>query len=331
MRGLHSVDPRLEPPYHQTMAYSGSTSAGAGLAGVARSVFVASRPRQWTKNLVIYLAFLFTANEAWSAVGQAATLGLLLKTTIAFMIFTALTSAIYLVNDIVDAEHDRLHPKKRLRPIASGRLTAQVAAGVAAILLTVGIGLAFFLETLFGAVSLLYVASMIAYSLALKNIVLLDVFIISAGFVLRAVAGAVVINVPVSPWLYICTGLGALFLALSKRRAELAVAGDAAYAQRTSLGQYTVGLLDQLIVIVATSAVISYSLYTFTAQNLPQNHAMMITIPLVVFGLFRYLYLMHTRNLGEEPEEVIIKDAPLIAVVVMWLGSATAILTLFRG
>ena len=313
------------------MEHSEGISANAGLTGTARALVVASRPRQWTKNLIIYLAFLFTANEAWSTLGPTSTLGLLVKTTIAFVIFTALTSAVYLVNDVVDAELDRRHPKKRLRPIASGRLTTQAATGVAATLFIVGIGLAFFFETLFGAVCLLYVASMIAYSLALKSIVLLDVFIIGAGFVLRAVAGALVINVPVSPWLYICTGLGALFLVLSKRRAELAVGGEAAQAQRTSLSQYTVGLLDQLIVVVATSAVIAYSLYTFTAENLPQNHAMMITIPLVVFGLFRYLYLVHTRDLGEEPEEVIVKDAPLIAVVLMWLGSAAAILTLFRG
>ena len=312
------------------MEHSESTSAAAGLAGIVKSVVVTSRPRQWTKNLIIYLAFLFTANEAWSTLEPSATLGLLMKTTVAFVIFTALTSAVYLVNDVVDAELDRRHPRKRLRPIASGRLPAHVASGVAAILSTVGIVAAFFFETLFGAISLLYVASMIAYSLALKNIVLLDVFIIGGGFVLRAVAGAVVISVPISPWLYICTGLGALFLALSKRRAELAVAGDAAYTQRKSLSLYSVGLLDQLIVVVATSAVIAYSLYTFTAQNLPENHAMMITIPLVIFGLFRYLLLMHTKGLGEEPEEVIIKDAPLIAVVLMWLGSAAAILTFFR-
>ena len=331
MRGFHSVDPRLEPPYHLVMEYSGITSVGAGIVGIAKSVVVASRPRQWTKNLIIYLAFLFTANEAWSTIGPAATLGLLLNTTIAFVIFTALTSAVYLMNDIVDAELDRQHPRKRMRPIASGRLPAQVAAGVAAVLLTAGVGAAFFLETLFGGVSLLYVASMIAYSLALKNIVLLDVFIIGSGFVLRAVVGAVVISVPISPWLYICTGLGALFLALSKRRAELAVAGEAAYTQRKSLRRYTVGLLDRLILVVAASAAVAYSLYTFTAQNLPQNQAMVMTIPLVVFGLFRYLYLVHTRNLGEEPEEVIVKDRPLIAVVIVWLVSAAAILTLFRG
>jgi len=331
MRGFHSVDPRLGRPYHQVMDYSGSTSLGAGFAGIAKSVVVASRPRQWTKNLIIYLAFLFTANEAWSNLGPTATLGMLVKTTIAFVVFTALTSAVYLVNDIVDAELDRQHPRKRMRPIASGRLPVQVGGSVAAFLFAMGIGLAFFFETLFGVVCLLYVVSMIAYSMALKNLVLLDVFIIGAGFVLRAVAGAVAINVPISPWLYICTGLGALFLALSKRRAELAVAGDAAVAQRTSLGRYTIALLDQLIVVVATSAVIAYSLYTFTAQNLPQNHAMMITIPLVVFGLFRYLFLMHTRNLGEEPEEVIIKDTPLVVVVLLWLGAAAAILTLFRG
>lgn len=313
------------------MDYSGKTVVDPGFSAIAKSVVVASRPRQWSKNLIIFLAFLFTANEAWSSVGPAATLGLLVKTTIAFVVFTALTSAIYIVNDISDADLDRRHPKKSMRPIANGTLPVQVAAVIAALLLGTGLGLAFFFETLFGAVCLLYVASMIAYSFALKNIVLLDVFIIGAGFVLRAVAGAVVISVPISPWLYICTGLGALFLALSKRRAELAVAGDAAHAQRTSLSRYTIVLLDQLIVVVATSAVIAYSLYTFTAQNLPQNHAMMITIPLVVFGLFRYLFLMHTTNLGEEPEEVIVKDAPLVAVVLLWLAAAAAVLTLYRG
>ena len=172
---------------------------------------------------------------------------------------------------------------------------------------------------------------MIAYSLVLKSVVLLDVFTIGSGFVLRVVAGATALDVPISPWLYLCTGLGALFIALTKRRSELASAGDSASKQRDILALYTVAFLDQLTAIVATSALVSYSLYTFTAPNLPDNHAMMLTIPFLTYGLFRYLYLVHIRNLGENPEDIVITDVPMIISIVLWLATGAAILVAFRS
>ena len=158
-----------------------------------------------------------------------------------------------------------------------------------------------------------------------------DVFAISAGFVFRAVAGAAVLQVPISPWLYICTGLGALFIALSKRRCELTLAGDAAASRRDTLDWYTQSLLDQLIAVVATSVVLTYGLYTFTAENLPDNHSMMVTIPFVVYAIFRYMYLVHTRHLGENPEDIVLTDVPLMITIVLWLATAAAILVVYRG
>ncbi len=193
-----------------------------------------------------------------------------------------------------------------------------------------GIGSAFVLEPLFGVTSVAYAGTMVSYTFLLKRLILIDVFAISAGFVLRAVAGATVLQVPISPWLYICTGLGALFIALSKRRSELAVAGDAAAGQRDTLHWYTQSLLDQLITVVATSVVLAYSLYTFTAENLPDNHSMMLTIPFVVYAIFRYMYLVHSRHLGENPEDIIITDVPLIATVLAWLATAGTILVIYR-
>ena len=172
---------------------------------------------------------------------------------------------------------------------------------------------------------------MMVYTTALKRLILLDVFAISAGFVLRAVAGAAVLQVPISPWLYICTGLGALFIALAKRRSELVSAGEHAGSQRDTLEWYTPSLLDQLMVVVATSVMLTYSLYSFTAGSLPENHAMMFTIPFVVYGVFRYLYLVHVKNLGESPEDILITDLPLIATIVLWLATAATILVIFRG
>lgn len=313
------------------MEYSKSASQALGLISTTRALIVAVRPRQWSKNLIIYMAFFFTVNEAWDFSHAGDTLSLLGRTTLAFLIFSALTGAIYLINDIYDLEKDRLHPKKRMRPIASGRLSIPTARGAAIVLMTVGLASSVLLEPEFGGVSLAYVLSMIAYTVLIKRLILLDVFVISAGFVLRAVAGAVVLDVPISPWLLICTGLGALFLALAKRRSELSTAGENATSQRDSLEVYTVDLLDQFIVIVATSTLIAYSLYTFTASNLPDNHALMLTIPFVVYGLFRYMFLMHKSDAGENPEELLLGDAPLIATIVLWVASAATILALYRG
>ena len=311
------------------------TSGGAGetksAASIAKALLVSVRPRQWYKNLLIYLAFFFTINEAWSPTADiSGALGLFGVTTLAFLLFSALTGAVYLVNDILDAERDRLHPRKRHRPVASGRLPVTAAWAFAAVLAVIGLGGAFALEPMFGVIAGVYVLANVAYSLALKHIVLVDVFVISGGMVLRAVAGAAIMQVPISPWLYLCTALAALLLALIKRRSQLVAAGEDAASQRPSLSRYTVESLDRLIVITATASLIGYSLYTFTAPNLPDNDAMMLTIPFVAFGLFRYIMLSGNADAGENPEDLLMGDGPLIATALLWLGSAAVILALFR-
>ena len=317
-------------PYHRVMDYSPRVSLPV-LAHATRALLLAVRPKQWTKNLTIYLALFFTVNETWDPSDLGVTFALFGKTTLAFVIFSALSGAIYIINDIFDVEDDRQHPRKRRRPIASGQLAVPIAWTASMVLLAGGLSSAFLLEPLFGGVSLGYVATMVAYTLMIKGLILLDVFAISAGFVLRAVAGAAVLQVPISPWLYICIGLGALFIALAKRRSELALADERAGGQRQTLEWYTLGLLDQFITVVATSAALAYSLYTFSAPNLPESHAMMLTIPFVVYGLFRYMYLIHTKDLGEAPEDILTGDVPLIVCIVLWLATATTILVMFRG
>ncbi len=299
-------------------------------AALALELVRAIRPRQWTKNLVVYLALLFTLNEAWEATDLAGAAMLALDATAAFAVFCALSGAVYLSNDILDRRNDRKHPIKRHRPIASGRLPVGAAWAGACALAVGGLAGAFALLPLFGVVSSIYVGAMAAYSLGIRRLILLDVFTISLGFVLRTVGGAVAIEVPVSPWLYICAGLGSLFIALAKRRGELAASGDDAPSQRDTLGRYTLPLLDQLIGVVATSTIVAYSLYTFTASNLPENHAMMLTIPFVAYGLFRYLYLVHSSGLGERPEEVIVTDLPLLCAILLWLATTAGILALLR-
>ena len=329
-----AVQNRIDWPrsdtYHRPMDIPEERSPPQPLA-VATALLVSTRPKQWTKNLIVYFAMFFSLEEAWE-LGQASSfLPVLGKTTVAFALFSAITGAVYLVNDIFDVEQDRRHPTKRRRPIASGRVSVPMAWAMVFGLVALGLGLSFALAPLFGWVCVGYLALMLSYTIILKRLVLLDVFSISAGFVLRAVAGAAVLDVPISPWLYICTGLGALLIALAKRRSELAAAGEAAAGQRGTLEIYTTHLLDQFIAIVAPSTLLAYTLYTFTAPNLPDNHAMMLTIPFVVYGLFRYIYLVHTRNLGENPEDILITDAPLLVSIGLWLVTAAAILVVFRG
>lgn len=313
------------------MEYTGNASLVPLVAQIATGSLRAVRPKQWSKNLLVYMALFFTINEAWSLDELGEFFSLFGRSTLAFVIFCVLSGAVYLINDIFDAEQDRRHPAKRLRPVASGRLPVTIAWLAAAVLAAAGLTSGFLLEAELGATSIVYVGIMVAYTLVLKRLILLDVMAISAGFVLRAVAGAAVLQVPISPWLYVCTGLGALLIALAKRRAELALAGEEAAGQRDTLERYTKGLLDQLIAVVATSVVMTYTLYTFTASNLPENHAMMLTIPFLVYGLFRYMYLVHVRDLGENPEEILLTDLPLIITIISWLATAATILVLYRG
>ncbi len=308
----------------------GKASESAALWRTSRLLAQACRPRQWTKNLLVYMALFFTVNEVWSPsdVGQMASL--LGKTTLAFVLFSAISGACYLVNDVVDARRDSLHPVKRLRPVASGALSRRRALIAACVLAVAGVAASFLLEPLFGAVAAAYLAATTAYTFALKRIVILDVFAIAAGFVFRAVAGAVVIQAPISPWLCICTGLGALFIALVKRRSEVAAAPERAADQRSTLDWYQRGFLDQLITLAVASLVVVYSLYTFTAQSMPANNSMMLTIPFVVYGVSRYIYLAHAKNAGERPEEVLTTDVPLMIAIVSWLATASTVLVLFR-
>lgn len=302
---------------------------GTAGAGQARQLLRAMRPRQWAKNLLIYLAFFFTlgSHSADNVSGELALFGWV---TLGLLIFCAVSGAMYIINDSFDVAEDRLHPTKRNRPLASGRLSPTLALGAAAVVLIAAVAGAFALEVQFGIVTVIYVGMTMAYNLLLKEQVILDVMAVAAGFVLRAAAGAVVIDVPISPWLYVMTSLGALLISLGKRRNELTSLGSERAAHRAALGQYTTELVDQLVAVVAPAMVVAYTLYTFTAENLPADHSMMLTIPFVIYGVFRYLFLVHRRNLGGAPEEIFLTDMPLLANILLWLASASAVLLIAR-
>ena len=290
----------------------------------------ALRPRQWTKNLLVFLPLLFTINEAWSLEDVSSALPLIVRSAAAAALFCLLSAAMYLLNDSLDAEKDRAHPEKRRRPIAAGLVPARFAGALGAALAVALILPAFALDAAFGWVALSYALSQTAYSLGLKRAPLLDVGIVTSGFTLRILAGATAISAPISPWLYVCAGLGALFVALCKRRSELARAGSAAERQRPALAAYTLPMLDQMISVVAAAALIGYSIYTFSAENLPGDRSMMLTIPFVVYGMFRYIYLVHAKDAGEVPERVVLTDAPMLASIALWLLASGIILNFGR-
>lgn len=293
-------------------------AAPSPVSGRAVALLRALRPKQWTKNLLVFAGLVFTYNLL--------NVEMLTRVIGAFVVFCALSSAGYLWNDLRDVAADRLHPLKRYRPIASGQVPAPLAAAASLTLGTVGLALGLLLGAPFGLVATLYLLLTVSYSLWLKHLVLIDVFGISAGFVLRAVGGAVVIGVPVSPWLYVCTVLVSLFLALGKRRNELELLAAGAAGHRKNLEQYTLELVDQLILIVASVTIMAYSLYTFTAENLPRDHSMMLTIPLVVYGLFRYLYLVRVRRQGGAPEDLLLTDPGLLGTAVAWVVLSVVVL-----
>jgi 4-hydroxybenzoate polyprenyltransferase len=288
------------------------------------------RPKQWTKNLIIFLPVAFTLNLSWDPEDLGEVGSLLGRVGAAFGLFCLLSSAVYLINDLADLESDRRHPRKRFRPLASGRLNQQVALGTALAFLGAGLPVAFSLDLGFGFVALAYVGLMALYIVLLRNLVILDVFTIAAGFVIRAVAGAVVIDVTPSPWLYIVTALGAMFIGLAKRRHELLLLGEDGGGHRESLEHYTPQMLDHMITMLMPSTLIAYILYTFTAENLPSNNAMMLTIPFVAYGIFRYFYLIHAKNAGGNPEDILIKDIPILVTIALWLATTVAVLWAYR-
>jgi 4-hydroxybenzoate polyprenyltransferase len=276
------------------------------------------------------MALIFSVNQAWMPDDPGTWDDLLLKAFLTALAFCGVSGAGYLINDVRDRESDRLHPTKRRRPIAAGLVSSREAVVWAVVLGLGGVVLAFVVDWRTGAVVLGYIGLQVSYTMFLKYQVILDVMAISAGFVLRALAGAYAVDVPTSPWLYVVTALGALFLAITKRRAEVALLQDGAVSHRSTLALYTPALIDQMTAMVTASTVISYALYTFTADNLPTNHMMMLTIPFVAYGVFRYLYLSLTQDEGGSPEEVLLKDVPLILTVIGWVATSMIVLTAYR-
>jgi 4-hydroxybenzoate polyprenyltransferase len=282
----------------------------------------ALRPKQWTKNAVLFAGLV--------GVGRLFDAGSFLRAGAGFFIFCALAGVVYLVNDLADVDRDRAHPRKRLRPIASGALPVPWAVGGAIALASGGLIAAFFLAPPFAAFGAGYMAVMFAYSAGLKNLVLLDVFAIAAGFVIRAAAGAAVVRASLSPWLLVCAALLSLFLALAKRRHELLLLGANAGSYRRTLNEYSPELLEELISVVTSSTVVAYSLYTFFGETVPSNHAMMLTIPFVLYAIFRYLLLIHEREGGGNPDELLVQDRPLLITIALWGVTVVGVLYYFR-
>jgi len=291
--------------------------ASPGLRARIIGLALSSRPRQWPKNLLVLAAVLFS--------GEYHNVSSLLAAVAATAIFTLATAGLYLLNDAIDAPRDREHPVKRLRPVAAGVVPIGLAVAAGVVFFVAALALAAALAWPFGAALAVYLGLQVGYSLVLKHVVILDLLAIAIGFVIRAVAGALVIEVPVSPWLYTCTFLLALFLAVGKRWAELG-GSERSSAARPVLEQYTAEFLHTLVVIAAAAAPLSYALYTFSAPNLPENHLMMITVPIVLYGILRYVYLLQNNGSGEEPERVLLGDPGILASVVVWVVVSWAIL-----
>jgi 4-hydroxybenzoate polyprenyltransferase len=277
---------------------------------VLKGLFKSMRPRQWAKNVFLFVPLLFDQKLFQPAP--------LLRTVFAFALFSLASSVVYLLNDLGDIERDKLHPVKKLRPLPSGQLPPIVAKIMVALLTLICLPLSWLLHPYFAAILVIYLAQNVAYTFWLKNVVILDVMTIAAGYVLRVAAGAIVVNVArFSPWLYLFTILLSLFIAICKRRNELLVLEGNANEHRAILQEYNIRFLDEMTGLVTSGAVMAYSLYTFSAPNLPSNHSMMLTIPFVIYGVFRYLYLVHVKELGGEPEELFLKDRPLLIDLVL--------------
>ncbi|HEX7541210.1 MAG TPA: decaprenyl-phosphate phosphoribosyltransferase [Anaerolineales bacterium] len=274
-----------------------------------RALLKTIRPRQWTKNAFLFAALVFD--------GKLFHLPDFLRTLAGFGLFCLISSSVYIFNDLLDVEADRQHPVKKNRPIASGKLPVPAALAAGAILSLLAMALGYLLAWQFTLTILVYFAMMLAYSKWLKHVPILDVLILAAGFVLRVHAGTTLIVVErFSPWLYVLMTLLALYLGFGKRRAELAMLANNSANHRKVLDGYTIPLLDQFITIVSGTTILAYSLYTFF--RLPDNHTLMLTIPFVIYAIFRYLYLIQVKNIGGEPEEILLSDRPFQISIFLW-------------
>ena len=285
----------------------------------------AMRPKQWTKNLLLFAALLFAKEYAHADA--------VLRVVAAFLLFCILSGTVYLVNDVADLEQDRKHPRKRLRPIASGALAPSSALAAAAVLAPLCVAGCFFVSVPTGFVALAYLGLTLSYHFMLKHVVILDALAVSGGFVLRAVAGAEAIRVEISPWLLLCTLLLALFLTFTKRRQELVALEEDAKGTRQILSEYTPDLLDQMIAVVTASTLMSYCLYTISDRTVHEvgSRDLIFTIPLVIYGIFRYLYLVHRHGEGEAPDKVLLTDFPLLATVALYVVVVAVIFYLASG
>jgi 4-hydroxybenzoate polyprenyltransferase len=309
---------------HQTEQEWQLKPPATGLA-ILPVLLKAMRPKQWLKN-----GLLFVAPVAALRITNVETM---LQVGAAFLLFCLVSSAIYLINDLVDIEADRHHTKKRNRPLASGKLPVIVAQVVAVLLLGVMIPIALFLgpTITFGLIVVAYVVNALLYDFFFKHVVLVDLFSLSAGFVLRVMGGALVIGVSISPWLYLVTILAALFIGVNKRRHELVLLEHGAGKHRPILDEYSPGLLDQLTSTLTAATIIAYSLYTWQGETVSKkNNLMMATIPFAIYAVFRYLYLIYQRDEGGAPEELLTRDLPLIIDVVLWGITALVILYFFK-
>jgi len=281
------------------------------MIGQLRYLLKTMRLRQWPKNVFVYAGLVFD--------GQLIAVNSFIITSFAFILFCLVSSLIYIINDLTDIEADRLHPEKKHRPLASGNLSKRTAIIGAVFLALLIFPIAYLLNINFGLMITGYFLLMLAYSLWLKHIPLIDVMIIASGFVLRVAAGVVIIiTKQFSPWLFVTTTFLALFLALGKRRAEIYLLETAAGSHRRVLSGYSLDFLDQLLTVVLSATLITYCFYTFSSPITPGNHIMMLTIPFVIYGLFRYLYLVRMDHIGGAPEEIVLKDLPMQITVLLW-------------
>jgi 4-hydroxybenzoate polyprenyltransferase len=302
------------------MAVSGTSATAVPGRSLVLSLLISLRPGQWTKNLLVFAGLLF-GRRLFDPAAVA-------NATVAFIIFCALSGAVYLVNDVVDREIDRRHPIKARRPIASGALPVPVAGAAALGLVAAGLIGAFVINRSFGLAAVAYLALQTLYTATLKHLVILDVLTIALGFVLRAAAGAFAVGVEISQWLLVCTILLALFIALAKRRHELMLLADDATGHRPILGEYSAYLLDQMIAVVTASTLVAYIFYTISPETQEKfgTSLLELTIPFPIYGIFRYLYLVHRRDGGGSPAELLLTDRPLLACVALWAASVAFII-----
>lgn len=303
-------------------------------ASALRELIRALRPRQWVKNVFVFAAIAFSEERLWRFWDAAIGPGPLLRVIGAFVAFCMAASAIYLVNDLVDIEKDRAHPKKRHRPFASGRLSPAVGIVTATMLIVATVPLAYALDAsmaFLGVLAAYVTIQGLLYTYWLKNVVILDILVLATGFVLRAVGGAVVIEVSITPWLLLCMLLLALFLGIGKRRHELILLENGASEHRRILAEYSTPMLDQMMAIVTASIIMAYSITAFLAPAAPQEPypMLMLTIPFVIYAMFRYLYLIYIRGEGGAPDELILRDLPLAASVILWGLTVLGVLWLF--